>query len=130
MGLGLRTIEQKLTAGNDFTGVLPSTTLMRGQNLEFYPEDTVGGLFTPSPALCNPVMVRCVELKLGGQSLWTLHKRDIDGDEILIMCGEDDTDFISTEMDSFPLTVGQSLVLRTTDATDKLIARITLQSTV
>ena len=129
MALGLRTIEQKLTAGNDWTGVLPTTTLFRADNLEIYPEDVQGGLFC-LPSGCPPMLIRSVELKLGGQSIWTVHKRDRDGDEILIMCGEGDTDFISTEQDTFPLTAGQCLVLRTTGATGKLIARVSMQQTV
>ena len=134
MGLGLRTLEQKLTAGNDWTGVTPTTDIVRLDNIEYYLEDIQGGLFDPIPsdALYRqpPVMVRSVELKLGGQSIWTVHKRDRDGDELLIMCGTTETDFLSTEMDSFPMTVGQFLVIRSTGATAKLIARVTVQATV
>ena len=130
MGNGLRIIEQKLVAGNDWTAALPTTELARGDHLEFYPEDTVGGLFTPDPELSEPLMVRSVELKLGGQTVWTVHKRDRDGDEILFLCGTDETDFVTTLGESVVMSKGQSLVFRSTGATAKLIARISLQSTV
>lgn len=76
------------------------------------------------------MFVRSVELRLGGQSEWTVHKRDLIGDELLIMCGTTETHFITTECESFVLTAKQMLVVRTTGATDALICRVTLQSPV
>lgn len=130
MGLGLRTIEQKLAAGNDWTGVLPTTTLVSQDNLEVYGEDIVGGLLTPDPELCTPVQVRSVELTLSGQSVWTIHRRDRDGDETLLMCGTTEESFLTTVAESFPLLVKQSLVLRSTGATGKMVFRVTVQATV
>jgi hypothetical protein len=130
MANGIRIIEQKLTAGNDWTGALPATELARGDHIEFYPESVVGGLFTPDPELSEPLLVRSVELKLGGQTVWTMHKRDRDGDEVLFLCGTDETDFITTVGESVVISKKQSLVLRSTGASAKMIARISLQSTV
>lgn len=130
MANGLRIIEQKLTAGNDFTGVAPGTQLERGDHLEYYPESTVGGLFLPDPELTEPLLLRSIELKLGGQTAWTVHKRDRDGDEILIICGTNEADFITTVGESVVLSKKQALVVRTTGASTKLICRVTLQSTV
>ncbi len=130
MANGLRIIEQKLLAANDWTGVVPVDAIIRGDHLEAYPIGAVGGLFTPDPELTEPLMVRSVELKLGGQTSWTVHKRDRDGDELLFLCGTDETDFVTTVGESVVLSKKQSLVIRSTGATVKLIARITLQSTV
>jgi hypothetical protein len=128
LGLGIRTVEQRIAAGSDFDGALPTTELGRGDSLEFYPEDTVGGLF--ALGLKDPVFVRSVELKLGGQSAWTVHKMDREGKELLILCGSDDTDFLTTLQDSFIMTAKQKLVVRTTGATGALICRVHLQSPV
>lgn len=130
MSKGLRIIEQKVTAGNDFTGDNPGTVLSRSDHLEHYPESTVGGLFLPDPELSEPLLLRSIELKLGGQTAWTVHKRDRDGDELLIICGTDETDFVTTVGESVVLSKKQALVVRSTGATAKLICRITLQSTV
>ena len=121
-------MEQRIAAGNDFDGTLPSTDVIRGDSLEAYPEDVQGGLIDLD--LVDPVFVRSVELKLGGQSVWTVHKRDKDGDELLLLCGTDETDFLTTLQDSFILTAKQKLVVRTTGATGALICRVHVQAPV
>jgi len=128
MGLGFRTIEQRITAGSQFTGVVPVGPPVRRDSLEAYAPGAVGGLI--DPALEAPVFVRSVELRLGGQSAWTVHKRDLVGDELLIMCGTTEVNFITTECESFVLTARQALVIRTIGATAALICRVTLQSPV
>jgi hypothetical protein len=128
MGLGIRTMEQRITAGSDFDGTLPTSPLVRKDSIEAYPPDTSGGLF--DLGLKEPVYVRSVELKLGGQSSWTVHKRDLQGDEILVICGTNETDFISTQSESFILTAKQALVVRTYGATSALICRVSVQAPV
>lgn len=128
MGLGLRTVEQRISAGNDFDGTLPTGIVLRKFSLEAYPVEAAGGLF--DLGLKDPVFVRTVELKLGGQTAWTVHKRDLAGDEILILCGTNETDFITTQCESFILTAKQSLVVRTTGATAALLCRVSVQSPV
>lgn len=129
MGLGLRTMEQRINAGNDFDGTVPTTTLARADGIEFFPPDDTGGLFDFE--LEAPVMVRSVELVLDGNTtIWTVHKRDRDGDELLYLCGTDETDFITTVSDSIVLTDKQLLVVRCTGATGALIARVTIQAPV
>lgn len=129
MGLGLTTIEQRVLAGSDFDGTLPGTTATRGDSfVAAYPADTKGGLF--DFALDAPVFVRAVELMLSGQSAWTVHKRDRDGTEMLVICGTSETSFVTTERDSFVLMAKQKLVVRTTGATGALTCRISVQSPV
>ena len=121
-------MEQRIAAGNDFDGGLPTTQLERGDSLEAYPIDTVGGLF--DLGLQDPVFVRSVEIKLGGQSAWTVHKKDLAGKELLILCGSDETDFMTTLQDSFIMTAKQTLVVRTTGATGELLCRVHVQAPV
>jgi hypothetical protein len=128
MGLGLRTVEQRITAGGAFDGTVPPGTIVRKDSIEAYPPAATGGLFDLD--LKEPVFVRTVELKLGGQSLWTVHKRDTFGDEILIICGTNETDFVSTQCESFVMTAKQKLVVRTTGATAALICRVSVQTPV
>lgn len=118
-------MEQRITAGSDFNGALPTTTIVRGDGIEAFPADGVGGLFDFS--LKAPVLVRSLELKLGGQNDWTIHKRDKDGDELLILTGKKETDVLMTLADSFVLTDKQLIVVRTTGATDALIARVFIE---
>lgn len=128
MGLGIRTMEQRITAGGNFDGTLPSGSLTRKDSIESYAPAATGGLFDLE--LTEPVLVRTVEIKLGGQTLWTVHKRDTSGDELLVICGTDETDFVTTEAESFILTAKQSLVVRTTGATAALICRVSVQTPV
>lgn len=131
MGLGIRTFEQRVTAGNDFDGATPDGTPVAANNIESWPEDVKGGKFDFDPYDCNqPLWVRSVELKLGGQTAWTVHKKDAEGEELLILCGTDETDFLTTLQDSFIVTAKQCLIVRTTGATGKLLARVHLQSPV
>lgn len=121
-------MEQRIDAGSDFDGTLPAGDITRGDSLEKYPSGPTGGLVDLD--LEAPVWVRTVELKLGGQSVWTVHKKDLEGDEILILCGSDETDFVTTLQDSFVLTAKQQLVVRTTGASTKMLCRVTIQSPV
>jgi len=121
-------MEQRMIAGSDFDGMLPTTTKELGDGIEAYAPDTQGGLFDFE--LAAPVFVRSVELKLDGQSAWTVHKRDKEGDELLILCGTDETDFLTTASDAFVLTNKQLLVVRTTGASAAILARVTIQSAV
>jgi len=128
MGLGIRTMEQRVSAGGNFDGSIPAGSIVRKDSLEAYPAGPAGGLF--DLGLKEPVYVRSVELKLGGQSIWTVHKRDKEGDEILVICGTNETDFVSTQCESFILTAKQMLVVRTTGATAELICRVSVQTPV
>lgn len=121
-------MEQRITAGSDFDGAIPDGDVILGDSLEAYPEGITGGLFDLN--LSEPVFVRSVELKLGGQTAWTVHKKDRDGAELLILCGADDTDFLTTACDSFVMTAKQSLVVRTTGATSSLVCRVSVQAAV
>ena len=121
-------MEQRITAGGGFDGTLPPGAIARKDSIEAYPPAATGGLFDLE--LKEPVFVRTVELKLGGQSLWTVHKRDKLGDEILVICGTNETDFITTVAESFILTAKQTLVVRTTGATAALICRVSVQTPV
>ena len=121
---GIRTIEQRLEAGNDFTGIVSTGTYERTKGIERFDEASVGGLFDFEIEI--PHLVIGVELKLDGNTTdWTVHKRDID--EILYCCGTNETHFITTEADSIVLTDRQKLVLRTTGATGPLLARMSIQ---
>jgi len=128
MALGFRTMEQRISVGNDFNGTVPPGDMSRADSLELYPISVSGGRFDFS--LDAPVFVRSVEIHLGGQSAWTLHKLDVNNRELLLMRGTDETDFMSTLSESFIMTARQVLLLRTTGATAELLCRITIQSPV
>jgi len=121
-------MEQRMAAGSDFDGLLPTTEVVFGDSLEAFPEDIQGGEI--DLGLQDPVFVRSVELVLGGQSAWTVHKRDKDGKELLILCGTDETDFLTTEQDSFIMTAKQKLIVRTTGASGSMLCRVHVQSPV
>ena len=123
-------MEQRITVVGDFDGTLPAGELAREDNLEFFPPGPTGGLFDFE--LEAPVWVRTIELHLYEIKGFTLHKRDREGTEILILFGGNnpDTDIITTLADSFVLTAKQVLVLRTDTSEDTMTARVTIQSPV
>lgn len=124
---GLRTMEQSIAAGNDFNGAAPTTDKAIANGIEKFPEDTVGGLFDFE--LDAPVSVRSVELFLTGtQKSWSIHKRDVEGRELLVVAGEKEEFFLTTEADSFVLTDKQFLVVRTDSSTGAMFARVSVQA--
>ena len=128
MALGIRTFEQRIAAGSDFDGTLPTGEITRSNNIEAWPEDSAGGLF--DTGLVEPLFVRSIELQIGGQSSWTIHKRDVDGSELMILQGSTEQSVITTLEDSFVLTAGQLLVVRTFGATNPLFCRVHFQAPV
>lgn len=128
MARGIRTIEQRVSAGNDFNGALPTTPIVLGDGMEAFGEDSVGGLF--DPGLDSSFFVPTIELLMGGQTAWTIHKRDRDGVEILLFKGKWEDTFITTARDTFIMTARQKLVVRTTGATGALLCRLSLQDSV
>ena len=67
-------ILQRITAGSDFNGADPGTTPVIEENLKKYPAAAVGGLF--DPAHVNPILIRNLSAKMGGQASWTLSMTD------------------------------------------------------
>lgn len=124
---GITTQEQQINAGNNFNGTVPPGEITRADGIESFPPAITGGRFN-FECLTRPHVVRSVELHLGGQTVWTVHKRDLQGKELLVLCGTDETDFITTEGDSFIMTTGQCLLVRTTGATAILFARVSVEA--
>jgi hypothetical protein len=123
---GLRTIEQRINAGEDFDGTVPLLDSKREGGMEQFDPADSGGVFDFK--IKSPHFVRTIELRLGGQTSWTIHKRDIDGGETILFQGDDEEHVLMTERDSFVLDGSQLIVVRTTGATAPLLARVTIQT--
>lgn len=122
--MGALVIQQQISAGNQFDGQAPSTTPARGNDLwKDYPEDSQGGLFDFE--LEDPALIVNVTLKLDGNtSAWSLNLVDVDGDEVTLFSGTNETSFVTTYGDRVLITQGQKLKLTTTGATGALKARV------
>lgn len=120
--MALRTIEQKIAAASQFTGVAALGAVTREYDMERYPEGTVGGLFDfVNP---NPIQVKQIFIKLGGQSAWSLKLVDVDAVETEILAGTTET-FVANQTLNQILLQGQKLKLTTTGATTAMVARVT-----
>lgn len=124
---GITAIEQRVLAGSNFDGTMPAGQHLYRHDIQIWRDpQTAGGLFDFK--ITEPYIVRSIELKLGGQTSWTVHKTDTHGTELLICCGTDETDFLTTEGESFIISEKQTLIVRTTGATAALLARISIQT--
>ena len=70
MGERIIGIEQKVSAGNHFTGVVPTGTPTNEDGFLRYPEGAVGGSFELIANEEYPYLVTEILLKLGGQNEW------------------------------------------------------------
>lgn len=121
--MGFRTIEQKITAANQFTGAAPAGTAAMGNDMESFPAGTVGGLFDFANA--DPARVAQIAIKFGGQSSWALTLVDKDAVEVPLLNGTTETGLVTTTCNPLVLQ-GQKLKLVTTGATTAMRARITV----
>lgn len=124
-------IKQLITATNDFDGQLPSTTPAydAATRLETFPTDTQGGLFDFEQT--EPIVVTGVDLKLGGQTTWTLSRVHSDASEVvwLVSVPPPETSVVVGGSDEqLRLLPGQKLKLVTTNATAALEATVMVRA--
>lgn len=117
-------IQQRISAGNDFDGTLPTTTPVTDKDIKRFPVDAAGGLF--DFAITGPHWLSNIEFLGGGQSSWTLHKLDSDGDEILLWQGTDEDNFVTCSCDKMQVYESETLLLRTVGASTAMKCRISL----
>lgn len=116
-------IQQKISAGNNFDGTLPTTTPTYEQDIMRFPVHTAGGLFEFDRT--GPHEIRSIELILGGQSAWSISKEDSEGDEIVILSGTTEVSIITT-VDRTVIYEAEKILVRTTGATGALKCRIAI----
>ena len=117
-------IQQRVSAGNDFDGTLPSTDPVTDKDIKRFPADVAGGLFDFE--ITGPHMISSIEFLGGGQSSWTIHKKDSDGDEILLWEGADEANFVTCACDKMQIYENETLLLRTTGASTAMKCRVAL----
>lgn len=123
--MGVAIIQQKVSATNNFDATLPPGSPAYDKDIKRFPVAVAGGLF--DFAVTGPHVIRAVELVLGGQSAWSIAKKDSDGLEIVLWSGTTDTEFLLPSGDSYLLFQGEELLVRTTGATGALVCRIAVE---
>jgi hypothetical protein len=123
--MAIRTIEQKITAAAQFTGAAPVGVAVKGDDLESYPAGAAGGLF--DFANTDPIQVKQIAIKFGGQSSWALTLVDKDAVEVPLLAGTTETGLVTTTCNAYVLQ-GQKLKLVTTGATAAMRARISVDT--
>jgi len=123
--MGVAIIQQRISATDDFDGTLPPGTPVQDKDIKRFPVAATGGLFDFE--ITGPHVIRSVELKLGGQSVWSISKLDSDGDEIVYWSGTTETSFVTISEDFMLLYEDEKLLVRTTGATAALKCRIAIQ---
>ena len=84
-----------------------------------------GGLFEFSVE--NPMLIRQIELSLGGQASWTLTKKCKDATEVLLWAGTTDAYFVTLATDTFVIQECEQILLRTVGAATAMRAAIIVE---
>lgn len=123
----MRTIQQAISAGNDFDGAAPGGALTTSpEGIESYAESDAGGLFEFGNQY--PVEVVQIQIILGGQLTWSISVVDDDDDEIVLWSGTTEADFHTTAADRIVLLPGQALKLVTSTASAAMKARVSVEA--
>lgn len=117
-------IQQSISAAGNFDGTLPPGTSAPSKDIIRFPPAATGGLFQFS--LTRPHRLVAVELKLANQTSWTIHKRDSDGDEILLWSGTTEQQFVILTQDKVLVLEDELIVVRTVAATTAMKCRVAL----
>lgn len=123
--MALRTLEQKITATNQFDGTAPSGAVTREYDMERYAAQATGGLFDFANA--NPIQLKQIFITFGGQATWSLSLVDVDAVETVLLSGTNETFLANTTLNLFVLQ-GQKLKLVTAGATTAMVARVTVDT--
>jgi len=123
--MGVAIIQQRISATDDFDGTLPPGTPASLADITRFPEAATGGLF--DFGIASPHVIRSCEIKLGGQSAWSVSKKDSEGAEIVIWSGTTEATFFSSDSDRPLLYQDETLLLRTTGATGALKCRVAVE---
>lgn len=121
--MSLRTIEQNILAGSQFTGAAPASVPILGNDLERYVPGVVGGLFTFNHD--KPMRIEQISIKFGGQASWTLNLVDANAIETLLLSGTSEVSLVNSVLRPW-LLQGQRLKLVTVGATTAMMARISV----
>lgn len=119
-------IQQKISATDDFDETLPVGTPVFEKDIKRFPAAAAGGLF--DFGLSQPHEVVAVELKLGGQSAWSIKKRDSDGEDFLLWSGTTETGFVKLSSERVLLTEDELILVSTTGATGALTCRVAVEA--
>jgi len=117
-------IQQRVSAGSDFDGTLPATTPGATKDIKRFPVDVAGGLF--DFGITGPHIINSIEMILSGQTSWTIHKKDSDGDEILLWAGTIETDVVTLSADRMAIYEDETILVRTVGATGAMKCRVAL----
>ena len=120
--MGVRIIQQSITASNNFNKTAPTGASVADKDMERFPAEAAGGKFDFENS--DPLQLVSIELKLGGQSAWSVEKEDSDGDLIELFSGTIETEFVAMQKDLGLLTEGESILVSTTGAVGALKCRV------
>lgn len=122
--MSYRTIQHRISAGQQFTGTAAAGALSRTHGIEDYAAAAAGGLFDFGHSVATPV--RYIAIKFGGQSAWTLKLVDADGVVLgTVLSGTNETTKYA-QLTDLVLMPGDKLKLETTGATTAMQARVTV----
>ena len=122
---------QKISAGGNFDGTIPTTHITKDGDAIIYTPCATGGLFKLIGYVGDDTKVKyerrkvqTISIKLGGQSAWNIYLTD-GAVDILFLTGTTETDVTVTGADCPVLSPFENLKIVTVGASTAMEARIT-----
>lgn len=118
-------IEQRISAGNDWDGTLPSTTpSFASKGVKAFPEDTHGGLFQWNFASFFLMEIQQINIDFAGVGGKSVVVRRPSGPDVLIYSSTDPLEISVLITDKFQLAADENIVIESTGAVAAMYARI------
>lgn len=121
--MGFRTIEHKITAGQQFTGAAPAGAHSVVDGVETFAASNAGGLFDFGQG-SGGIEIKQVFIKLGAQASWSLSVIDSDATATVVESGTNEATFAKINW-GLILFKGEKLKLVTVGASGAMKARVT-----
>lgn len=119
-------IEQRISAGGDWDGTVPTTTpdFATTKGVKIFPEDAAGGLFVFDFTSFFLIEVQQIHVDFAGVAAKSIVIRGLSGPDIQIFSSTDPAESIILITDKFQLALDENIVILSAGAAAAMYARV------